>query len=228
MGYMGLGMNKELYTRKPKKAFKKLKNIWGRKTNPDRGNVHEQLSEERKLEIAQELRLDRNRTRRNALLFLVALFTAIGFGIDAAVDHIAARKAKHQIHYLVDTWEQNLAYDVGASNLPSYQKRRYHLFMDAGDSLMKAELYTAAAQKYYNANLVYYEDSTAMFGQLKAMIASCGAELRFCRNAMSLITQLQRRYPDSPLLLEWGNRLKKAVAANKKQSPQTQTNIASS
>lgn len=31
MGYMGFGMNKAVYTRKPKKAFSHLKNVYGEK-----------------------------------------------------------------------------------------------------------------------------------------------------------------------------------------------------
>jgi hypothetical protein len=225
MDYMGLGMNKELYTRKPKKAFKKLKTIWSKKTNPNRGNEHEQLSEERKLEIAHEVRLERNRTRRNVLLFLAALFTAIGFGIDATVDHIAMRKAKAQNHFLVDSWERNQMQIASTSKLPIYQEPRHHVFMDAGDLLLKDELYKDAAQKHYNASLVYYDDSPALFGQLKAMIEACDTESRFFYDAMSLLAQLQHRYPDSPILIDWGSRLRTAFAGNEKRSLVHETKV---
>lgn len=39
MGYMGFGMRKEVYTRKPKAAFKKLKKIYGKHPNLPASNV---------------------------------------------------------------------------------------------------------------------------------------------------------------------------------------------
>jgi hypothetical protein len=38
MGYMGFGMNKAVYTRKPKKSFSHLKNVYGEKLEMLRHN----------------------------------------------------------------------------------------------------------------------------------------------------------------------------------------------
>ena len=39
MGYMGFGMRKEVYTRKPKEAFKRIKKVYGEDVNFPKSNV---------------------------------------------------------------------------------------------------------------------------------------------------------------------------------------------
>lgn len=40
MGYMGFGMRKEVYTRKPKKVFEKLKEVYGQKSENNNPTAH--------------------------------------------------------------------------------------------------------------------------------------------------------------------------------------------
>lgn len=206
MGFMGLGMNSE-FKRKPKKAFKKLKNILGKPTKADDNTASEKLSEERKIEIAHEVNLDRKKTLRNTVFTLTVIISALTFGTFKAVDHIAAKSAKARINYLITTWQNNVKYLTEHSDIPVYQNYRYTNYMAQGDSLMQAHLYEEAAQKYYNASIVYDEDSAALFNQMKAMLASCKQDAKYCSNAISLVKKLMERYPQSPVLLDWEKQL---------------------
>ncbi len=40
MGYMGFGMKKEVYTRKPKVAFEKIKRIYGNETKKSKSSLN--------------------------------------------------------------------------------------------------------------------------------------------------------------------------------------------
>jgi hypothetical protein len=73
MGYMGFGMKKSVYTRKPRKAFKKLKKILGTKLRPGEHISSAQLTDERKLELGNELRRERNTSRAKTAVALIAV-----------------------------------------------------------------------------------------------------------------------------------------------------------
>lgn len=83
MGYMGFGMKKENYTRKPRKAFQHLKKLYGDRL--DKFDHHEKrtelksdkLTEAQRESIKHHFATERKHTRRDQIkVFLIALVAA--------------------------------------------------------------------------------------------------------------------------------------------------------
>lgn len=82
MGYMGFGMRKEVYTRKPKRAFEKIKKAYeaeinkiDHKTNPTK---HKKIDENLRQKIRSQIELERKKTitiRVVVSLMVILLFS---------------------------------------------------------------------------------------------------------------------------------------------------------
>lgn len=83
MGYMGFGMKKENYTRKPRKAFKHLKKLYGDRLEkfdqPEKRTElkSDKLSEEDRAAITHRFAIEQRHNRKEkAKILLIALVSA--------------------------------------------------------------------------------------------------------------------------------------------------------
>ncbi|WP_350124396.1 hypothetical protein [Imperialibacter sp.] len=146
MGYMGFGMRRENYTRKPKKAFKKLKQVYGDDVDLPKSNINTQTEKPISFERHSYMPFDRSR--------FYLLFKVILLGTVAATVVWTVFLQHHYIDYRRGKFEQN--------EFPAYYKHELAEF-DAIFSFLKSRTNRMISANYrewrndYTLRLKHFE-----------------------------------------------------------------------
>jgi len=183
MGYMGFGMQKWIYTRRPRKPFSKRYlsttnsidtnsskdlNTSGR-TTKNYINSQDDLHEKLKIDLKQS-------KRRNTIYLFMALTLVILVSI---------------LVFYVKPWnnvkKEELFLNDKKKNSDSNNKRLFDMSMSYGINYYKKGDYPSAIQEFYQAIEYYPENEMAMGFLIRSYVQDCLLNDRNCDKAKKLL-----------------------------------------
>ena len=198
------GLDRKVYTRKPKQAFENLDNVLGQKVSNDASLERTEISDERRNEIKRETERSHRRKAVRSLIIVATILSIIAAVTAMIVNDYIAERNRAYVHNQVAIWQHNMNIEL--------QKRMYtDSIIEMGYEQMQQGNFEKAIKEFRRANIPFPKDSAAALGMIRAHVCQCVYEKNACKSAIYYVQELSedhRRHPSILVLRDVLNRRK--------------------